>query len=45
LNDVAVFLRVVDTGFTRAALSLAKSAVSRKVARLEEAGSCSADDV
>lgn len=40
LNDVAVFVRVVDGGsFTRAAeqLGLPKSAVSRRVARLEEA--------
>jgi DNA-binding transcriptional LysR family regulator len=40
LNDVAVFARVVETGsFTRAAaqLGLPKSAVSRKLARLEEA--------
>lgn len=40
LNDVRVFVRVVATGsFTRAAreLGLPKSAVSRKVARLEEA--------
>lgn len=40
LNDVAVFVRVVDAGgFSRAAkdLGLTKSAVSRRVARLEDA--------
>jgi DNA-binding transcriptional LysR family regulator len=40
LNDVAVFVRVIDAGsFSRAAsdLGLTKSAVSRRVARLEEA--------